>query len=148
MVQGDHFICKPPSERHVCLQRMCSRRFPAVDRWQHHADNRMLLLNIMPLVLFLDEVQNFIGLQSHDITVVRFQILTASSVKMRESLLGKAPCSPFGVDRRFRDAYCLHHQCDECTSETSVYYNETTRRYIPEYSHLRITVICADSCNL
>jgi hypothetical protein len=66
--------------------------------------------------------------------------------KMR-SLLNKktrafcdiAPCSIVGVDRRFRDVYCLHHQGDEIalmmeavrTSETSVHFNVTTRRYIP-----------------
>jgi hypothetical protein len=31
------------------------------------------------------------------------------------------------VDRRFKGAYCLHHQGD---------FNETTRRYIPESCHL------------
>jgi hypothetical protein len=33
------------------------------------------------------------------------------------------------VGRRFRGAYCLHHQGDE-----SVYFNVTTRRYIQEDS--------------
>jgi hypothetical protein len=36
------------------------------------------------------------------------------------------------ADRRFRGAYCLHHQGDE----TSVYFNETTRRYIPQGCHV------------
>jgi hypothetical protein len=47
-------------------------------------------------------------------------------------------------NRRFRGAYCLHHQGDErppiiavmmealFASETSVHFNETTRQYIPE----------------
>jgi len=39
-----------------------------------------------------------------------------------------APYSLVEVDRRFRGAYCLHYQV---TSETSVYFNETTQRYIP-----------------
>jgi hypothetical protein len=55
-----------------------------------------------------------------------------------------APCSLVGVDWRFRCVYCLHHQGNDnwsfitlmmkaiFTSETSVYSNETTRRYIPE----------------
>jgi hypothetical protein len=34
--------------------------------------------------------------------------------------------------RRFRDAYCLHHQGDE----TSVNFYETTQRKIPEDGHL------------
>jgi hypothetical protein len=44
------------------------------------------------------------------------------------------PCSRIEVYRRFRGAYCLHHQVDESVriSETSVNFNETTRRYIPE----------------
>jgi hypothetical protein len=70
-----------------------------------------------------------------------------------------APCSLIGVDRRFRCAYCRHHQCDDSlarkdpfehsliiapmmaavrTSETSVHCNETTRRYIPEDTKLHI----------
>jgi hypothetical protein len=57
-----------------------------------------------------------------------------------------APRSLVGVDLRFRGAYCFHHQGDEShrepvrTSETSVYSNETTRRYIPECSKLQILV--------
>jgi hypothetical protein len=46
-----------------------------------------------------------------------------------------APCSLAEVYRCFRDAYCLHHQGYRPhngglrISETSVYCNETTRRY-------------------
>jgi hypothetical protein len=56
-----------------------------------------------------------------------------------------APCSLVVVDRRFRGSYCLHHQGDEFIvlimeavhiSETSISYNETTRRNIPEVSNL------------
>jgi hypothetical protein len=56
-------------------------------------------------------------------------------------------CSLIGVNRRFREVYCLHNQGDEsswsfitlmmeavCTSETFVY-SQTTRRYIPEGCH-------------
>jgi hypothetical protein len=53
-----------------------------------------------------------------------------------------ASCSLDAVDRRFRGAYCFHHQSDEMgivlmmealrIYETSVYYNETTRREISE----------------
>jgi hypothetical protein len=53
-----------------------------------------------------------------------------------------APCS-LGVDRRFRVAYCHHHKITHhpddggsSNSETSVYSNENTRRYIPEDSKL------------
>jgi hypothetical protein len=52
-------------------------------------------------------------------------------------------CSLVEVYQRFRDAYCLHHQDDEnnnleavSTSETSVNFYETTRRKIPEDSHI------------
>jgi hypothetical protein len=51
-----------------------------------------------------------------------------------------APCS-LGVYRRFRDAYCLHESALTMevvrTSETSVYSNETIRRYTPEGSNLQ-----------
>jgi hypothetical protein len=56
-----------------------------------------------------------------------------------------APCSHV-EDRRFRGAYCLRHEgiiiaLMEAvrTSETSVCFKETTRRYIPEgcYFHTR-----------
>jgi hypothetical protein len=39
------------------------------------------------------------------------------------------------TDRRFRDTYYLHHQD---TSEISVSFYQTTRRNIPEDSHLLI----------
>jgi hypothetical protein len=52
-----------------------------------------------------------------------------------------APFSGVEVDLRFRGAYCVHHYDAPmmeavCTSETSVYFNETTRRYISEGCHL------------
>jgi hypothetical protein len=55
-----------------------------------------------------------------------------------------APSSLVGVDRRFRGVHCIHHQGSFITvvveaahtSETSVYSDETRRRYIPEGSHL------------
>jgi hypothetical protein len=52
----------------------------------------------------------------------------------------KAPRSLVEVDRRFRRAYCLHHQgaiLTEAprTSETSDYF-KSTRPFIPEVCHL------------
>jgi hypothetical protein len=49
-------------------------------------------------------------------------------------------CNLVDVDRRFKGAYCPHHQDDHSsrTSETSVYFNDTTWRYIPEGCHLRL----------
>jgi hypothetical protein len=38
---------------------------------------------------------------------VRFQVLTAASMKI--AFWDIASCSLVEVDRRFRDAYCLHH---------------------------------------
>jgi hypothetical protein len=47
-----------------------------------------------------------------------------------------APWSPVEVDWRFKGANCRHHQglimAAVHASETSVYFNETTWRYIPE----------------
>jgi hypothetical protein len=46
------------------------------------------------------------------------------------------------VGRRFRDAYCRHNLISVmteavCTPETSTYFNEIARRYIPEVCNLR-----------
>jgi hypothetical protein len=60
---------------------------------------------------------------------LRFQVLTAASVKM-DVFCVVAPCNLVEVYRRFRHACCLHHQGDEY----SVY--QTTRRNNPEDSHL------------
>jgi hypothetical protein len=42
---------------------------------------------------------------------VRVQVLTAASMKTRV-LLYTALCSPVGIHRSLRGAYCLHHQSD------------------------------------
>jgi hypothetical protein len=51
-------------------------------------------------------------IQSDIIRFVRFQFLTAASMNMRV-FCDVAPFSLIGVDRRLRDAHCLHHQGDE-----------------------------------
>jgi hypothetical protein len=43
---------------------------------------------------------------------VRFQVLTAASTKFKV-FCDAEPCSHLEVYRRFRGAYCLHHQDDE-----------------------------------
>jgi hypothetical protein len=43
---------------------------------------------------------------------VRFQVLMAASMKIR-AFWDVAPCSLVGIDRRFRGAYCLHHQDED-----------------------------------
>jgi hypothetical protein len=56
-----------------------------------------------------------------------------------------APCSHVEFDRRFRGAYCVHHQGLMMevvrTSETSVKFNVTTGRYSPEDSKLFLAII-------
>jgi hypothetical protein len=42
-------------------------------------------------------------------TYMTFQVLTAASVNTAE-FWDIAPCTLVTVDRRFRSAYCLHHQ--------------------------------------
>jgi hypothetical protein len=42
--------------------------------------------------------------------LVRFKILTAASMKI--VFCDVAPCSLVEINRRFRGAYCLHHQED------------------------------------
>jgi hypothetical protein len=71
---------------------------------------------------------------------MRFQVLTAASMKFRV-FWDVAPCSHIELDRRFRGAYCLHHQGGDRieavrTPETSVHFNMTTRRYVPGDSKL------------
>jgi hypothetical protein len=51
--------------------------------------------------------------------------------------------APYGlveINWRCRGAYCLHDQGDEFSSpsETSVSFYQTTRRYVPEDSHLHL----------
>jgi hypothetical protein len=60
---------------------------------------------------------------------MRFQFLTAVSLKMAV-FWDVAPCSLVEVYRRFRGAYCLHHQGGDGKSK------QTTRRNIPEDSNL------------
>jgi hypothetical protein len=60
-----------------------------------------------------------ITLAQPDICFVRFQVLTAASMKFRV-FWDVATCSHVEVDRRFRGAYCLHHHRPDnavCTSE-------------------------------
>jgi hypothetical protein len=76
---------------------------------------------------------------------VRFQVLTAVSMKMT-AFWNIVQCSLIEVNGRFRRSHCLHPLSNEwyivlimeavCSSETSVYFKETTRRYIPEGCHL------------
>jgi hypothetical protein len=47
-----------------------------------------------------------------EVYYVRFQVLTAASMKFRV-FWDVAPCSLVGVDQRFTDAYCLHHEGDD-----------------------------------
>jgi hypothetical protein len=74
------------------------------------------------------------------ICFMRFQILTVTSMKMT-AFWDIAPCNLTEVDRRFRDVYCpivmtLIMEAVR-TSETSVYFKETTRRCIPEDCYLQ-----------
>jgi hypothetical protein len=70
---------------------------------------------------------------------MRFEVLTAS-MKMT-AFWDIVPCSLVEVDRRFRGAYCLHHQIAllmeaVCTSEMLVFFKEATEGY-----HIHITII-------
>jgi hypothetical protein len=56
------------------------------------------------------------------------------------------PCNLVEADRRFRSVYLLHQAV--CTSETSVNFNETTRRYIPDDYHLHTGIREKLKCNI
>jgi hypothetical protein len=65
---------------------------------------------------------------------VRFQVLTAASVKMADFWVA-APCSLVEVYRHFRGTAALMMETAS-TSETSVNFYQTKRRYNPEDCHL------------
>jgi hypothetical protein len=67
---------------------------------------------------------------------VRFQVLTATSMKFRV-FWNVAPCSHAEVDQRFRGTALMMEAV--LTSKTSVNFNLTIRRYIPEESKLYTT---------
>jgi hypothetical protein len=68
----------------------------------------------------------------------RLQVLRAESMNMT-TFWDIALCS-LEVNQRFEGAYCLHHHPADrgTTSETSVYFNDTTWHYIPESCHFQI----------
>jgi hypothetical protein len=64
-------------------------------------------------ILCVLRAEIFLGRRSHNEDInnfVRFQVLTAASMMFRIVFLDVLPCKMI-VDRRFRGAYCLHHQC-------------------------------------
>jgi hypothetical protein len=72
---------------------------------------------------------------------VKFQVLTASNKKMTV-FWNVLLCSLVKTGRRFRCPYCFIVLMIGAvgTSEKWVYFNDTTRRYIPEGSDLHINV--------
>jgi hypothetical protein len=67
--------------------------------------------------------------------LVGFHVFTAASMKM--TVFWKVePCSLVKVNTRFRNAYCLQMMEAVRTSESSVYFHETTRHYNAESFHL------------
>jgi hypothetical protein len=79
------------------------------------------------------------------IQLVGFEVLTAVSTKMAV-FWGVAPCSLIEVYQHFRGTCCLHHQIAlkieaASTSEMLVNFYQTTWRYTPEDSHLRIQLL-------
>jgi hypothetical protein len=77
---------------------------------------------------------------------MKYQVLTAASMTFRV-FWDVAPCSHVEFYRRFIGVYCLHHQGTLMeavrTSETSVKFNMSTWRYIPEGSKPNRTFIIA-----
>jgi hypothetical protein len=96
--------------------------FPAELQWNHHLktneckesvvyklriawhDSLFFAPSILHPLIYLAWLIPFLSL--------RFQVLTAASMKYRV-FWDVAACSHFEVDRRFRGAYCLHHQDDD-----------------------------------
>jgi hypothetical protein len=63
----------------------------------------------MNVSFHLEQVQCKEGISVHQNNCVRFQVLTAASMMFRSVFWVILPCKMI-VDRRFRGAYCLHHQ--------------------------------------
>jgi hypothetical protein len=80
--------------------------------------------------------------------ILRFHVLTAASMKMR-ALWGIEPCS-LGVGRRFRCAYCLLHQGDECSHPSSWWwkYVPLERRSTPTRLHGAISQKALIFCSI
>jgi hypothetical protein len=83
-----------------------------------------------------------VGTSETSVNVVGFEVLTAASMKISVFLV-VALCSLVEVYHHFRSSCCLHHQGTlmmetASTSETLVNFYQTTRRNIPEDSHLHI----------
>jgi hypothetical protein len=74
-----------------------------------------------------------VGCESEIMESVKFQVLTAVGTKMT-AFWGIAPCSLVEVEVRTYIAMMMEAVC---TSETSVYFNITTRRYIQEGCQLQ-----------
>jgi hypothetical protein len=68
---------------------------------------------------------------------VRCEVHTATGMKMA-LFWDVAPRSLVDINRHFRGAYCLHHQCDGWSNSSEALVNifQTMRCYIPEESHL------------
>jgi hypothetical protein len=86
------------------------KRLPSTGRKGHYnaedGDSRPILLRNVGICL-----QVHLALQSRRQNIdrlVRFQVLTAASVKITV-IWDFVSCSLVEVDRRFRGAYCLHH---------------------------------------
>jgi hypothetical protein len=65
---------------------------------------------ILPFVLYVCE-KWALTLMGENKLKARFQVLTAKCMKMTV-FWDVVPCSLLEIDRRFRGAYCLHHQDD------------------------------------
>jgi hypothetical protein len=74
---------------------------------------------------------------------MRFHIFTATNNKTT-AFLDITPCSVIEIYRRFRGAYCFHRLSDDedSTSETSVYFYETTLRHIQGACYLQYNRTC------
>jgi hypothetical protein len=72
-----------------------------------------------------------VSILSYHLSIMRFQVLTAASVKLR-SFWDVVPCSAVEVDRRFIALMMAAVR----TSETSVNFDLSTRRYTPKDSIL------------
>jgi hypothetical protein len=60
---------------------------------------------------------------------VRFQVLTAASMMFRIVLWDVLPCKMI-VDRRFRGAYCLHHQGPLKRRSTIILHGSTSQKTV------------------
>jgi hypothetical protein len=125
----------------------CFRTFQIGNAADKSLPKRILIYILFKYVVTI--VTSFVGTRIPNsreyCTTVRFKVLTEANMKMA-AFWDVAPCSLVEVDRRFRDAHCLHHQMSDSSPWWWRQYAPLKRRailrdYTAQYSR-RLSYFC------